>query len=189
MISTLTIVRIAWRALARNKMRSSLTLLGIVIGVGAVITMVSLGQAAQRLVEEQIASVGPNLLFVSPGSRTAGGAQMGAGFSATLTDDDIEAIVREVPIVTAATPMVTTRGQIIFGNQNWSTRVEGTNERAPEIRAWAVARGEFFTIADAVLSEAPLVFVASLPASFAFCSLCFSASAASSRSCTARACS
>jgi putative ABC transport system permease protein len=131
MMSTWTIVKIAWRALARNKMRSSLTLLGMVIGVGAVITMVSLGQAAQRMVEQQIASVGPNLLFVTPGSRNTGGVQMGAGASATLTDADVEAIVREVPLVAAATPMVTTRGQMIFGNQNWATRVEGTNDRAP----------------------------------------------------------
>jgi putative ABC transport system permease protein len=148
MTSFWTILKIAWRALARNKMRSSLTLLGIVIGVGAVITMVSLGQAAQRMVEEQIASVGPNLLFVSPGSRNTGGAHLGAGFSATLTDDDVEAIVREVPLVAAATPMVTTRGQVIFGNQNWSTRVEGTNEHAPLIRDWGVARGEFFSNPD-----------------------------------------
>jgi len=148
MTSLLAILKIAWRALARNKMRSSLTLLGIVIGVGAVITMVSLGQAAQRMVEAQIASVGPNLLFVSPGSRNAGGAQLGAGFSATLTDGDVEAIVREVPLVAAATPMVTTRGQMVFGNQNWATRIEGTNERAPQIRAWDIARGEFFSSAD-----------------------------------------
>jgi putative ABC transport system permease protein len=148
MTSPIAIFKIAWRALARNKMRSSLTLLGIVIGVGAVITMVSLGQAAQRMVEEQIASVGPNLLFVQPGSRNAGGAQLGAGNSATLTDDDVDAIVREVPLVNAATPMVTSRGQMIFGNQNWNTRVEGTNERAPEIRAWKMARGEFFSNID-----------------------------------------
>mgnify|MGYP003342803003 FL=1 len=134
MTSTTTILRIAWRALARNKMRSSLTLLGIVIGVGAVITMVSLGQAAQRMVEEQIASVGPNLLFVSPGSRNTGGAQLGAGFSATLTADDVDAIMREIPLVSGATPMVSTRGQVVFGNQNWSTRVDGVNERAPEIQ-------------------------------------------------------
>jgi putative ABC transport system permease protein len=143
-----TIFRIAWHALARNKMRSSLTLLGIVIGVGAVITMVSLGQAAQRMVEDQIASVGPNLLFVSPGSRNTGGAQLGAGNAATLTDEDVDAIVREVPLVSAATPMVSSRGQLIFGNQNWATRIEGTNERALEIRAWSMARGEFFTTAD-----------------------------------------
>ena len=156
-MSYLTIFKIAWRALARNKMRSSLTLLGMVIGVGAVITMVSLGQAAQRMVEQQIASVGPNLLFVSPGSRSAGGAQMGAGFSATLTDGDVDAIVREVPLVAAATPMVTTRGQMIFGNQNWGTRVEGSNEHAPQIRAWAVARGEFFTAADVRAASRVLV--------------------------------
>ncbi|MSO19672.1 MAG: FtsX-like permease family protein [Acidobacteria bacterium] len=147
-MSCWTILKIAWRALARNKMRSSLTLLGMVIGVGAVITMVSLGQAAQRMVEQQIASVGPNLLFVTPGSRNTGGVQMGAGASATLTDSDVDAIVREVPLVAAATPMVTTRGQMIFGNQNWASRVEGTNERAPEIRAWGLQRGEFFTGAD-----------------------------------------
>src|SRR5689334_17236336 len=148
MTSPVAILKIAWRALARNKMRSSLTLLGIVIGVGAVITMVSLGQAAQRMVEDQIASVGPNLLFVSPGSRNTGGAQLGAGNSATLTDEDVDAIVREVSLVNAATPMVSARGQLIFGNQNWNTRVEGTNEHALEIRAWKMSHGEFFTNID-----------------------------------------
>jgi putative ABC transport system permease protein len=143
-----TIFKIAWRALGRNKLRSSLTLLGIVIGVSAVIAMVSIGQGAQRLVEEQIQSVGTNLLFVTPGSQNTGGAQFGAGTANTLTAQDVEAIERECPAVIAATPMVGTRGQIIFGNQNWSPSIQGTNEKAPVVRNWQVAEGEFFTEAD-----------------------------------------
>jgi putative ABC transport system permease protein len=143
-----TTLKIAVRALNRNKLRSSLTLLGIVIGVGAVIAMVSLGQGAQRLVEEQIQSVGTNVLFVTPGSRSIGGAQMGAGAAGTLTAQDIEAILRDCPAVVAATPMVNTRGQIIFGDQNWLPQIIGTNELAPAVRDWKVAEGEFFTDAD-----------------------------------------
>ena len=143
-----TILKMAWRAMGRNKLRSSLTLLGIVIGVGAVIAMVSIGQGAQRLVEEQIQSVGSNLLFVTPGSQVGGGAQFGAGTAVTLTAQDMEAIERECPAVIAATPMVGTRGQIIFGNQNWSPSIQGTNEKAPVVRNWKVAEGEFFTEAD-----------------------------------------
>ena len=143
-----TILKIAWRALGRNKLRSSLTLLGIVIGVSAVITMVSLGQGAQRMVEDQIQSIGTNLLFVTPGSRNLGGAQMGAGAAASLTDQDVEAIARECPAVVAATPIVSTRGQMIFGSQNWAPRIEGTNEMAPIVRDWKLSSGAFFTDGD-----------------------------------------
>ena len=143
-----TIFKIAWRALERNKLRSSLTLLGIVIGVGAVIAMVSIGQGAQRLVEEQIQSVGTNLLFVTPGSQMGGGAHFGAGTANTLTAQDVEAIEQECPAVIAATPMVGTRGQIISGNLNWSPQIQGTNEKAPMVRNWELASGEFFTEAD-----------------------------------------
>jgi putative ABC transport system permease protein len=144
----LAILKVSLRALARNKLRSALTLLGMVFGVGAVIAMVSLGQGAQKMVQDQIESVGTNLLFVQPGSRNTGGAQTGFGFTPTLTAEDIEAIAREIPVVLAASPMVNSRSQIIFGNQNWQTQVVGTNEQAPQVRGWELAQGEFFNDAD-----------------------------------------
>jgi putative ABC transport system permease protein len=144
------IFRIAFRALARNKMRSVLTMLGIIIGVGAVIAMVSIGQGAQASVQEQIASVGTNLLFVGAGSMNVGGVRSGTGETNrnNLTVDDIEAIRREIPSVAMATPSVNARTQLIFQNQNWNSQVQGVNEQFPQIRKWDVQSGEFFTEAD-----------------------------------------
>jgi len=144
------IFRIAFRALARNKMRSALTMLGIVIGVAAVIAMVSIGQGAQASVQAQIASVGTNLLFVGAGSQNVGGVRSGTGATSsnTLTVEDIEAIRREIPSVAMASPTVNARSQIVFGNQNWNTSVQGVNEQFPQIRKWVVQSGEFFTEAD-----------------------------------------
>jgi putative ABC transport system permease protein len=144
------IFKIAFRALARNKLRSALTMLGIIIGVAAVIAMVSIGQGAQASVQEQIASVGTNLLFVSGGSQNVGGVRSGTGqtYINTLTVEDIEAIRREIPSVSMATPSVSARAQLIFGNQNWNSQLQGVNEQYPQIRKWEVGSGEFFTDAD-----------------------------------------
>ncbi|HKQ89192.1 MAG TPA: ABC transporter permease [Blastocatellia bacterium] len=149
-MTILVIFRIAFRALARNKMRSALTMLGIVIGVSAVIAMVSIGQGAQASVQEQIANVGTNLLFVGAGSQNVGGVRSGTGASQSnrLTVEDIEAIRREIPTVAMASPTVNTRAQLIFGNQNWNTQVQGVNEQFPQIKKWDVASGEFFTEGD-----------------------------------------
>jgi len=149
-MNLLVIFRIAFRALARNKMRSALTMLGIVIGVSAVIAMVSIGQGAQAQVQEQIANVGTNLLFVGAGSQNVGGVRSGTGAtnSNRLTVEDIEAIRREIPSVAMASPTVNTRAQLVFGNQNWNTQVQGVNEQFPQIKKWGVASGEFFTEAD-----------------------------------------
>ena len=149
-MNILVIFRIAFRALARNKMRSALTMLGIVIGVSAVIAMVSIGQGAQASVQEQIANVGTNLLFVGAGSQNVGGVRSGTGAtnSNRLTVEDIEAIRREIPTVAMASPTVNTRAQLVFGNQNWNTQVQGVNEQFPQIKKWDVASGEFFTEAD-----------------------------------------
>ncbi|HZS06538.1 MAG TPA: ABC transporter permease [Blastocatellia bacterium] len=146
----LMIFRIAFRALARNKMRSALTMLGIIIGVAAVIAMVSIGQGAQASVQAQIASVGTNLLFVGAGSQNVGGVRSGTGAtnSNTLTVEDIEAIKREIPSVAMASPTVNTRAQLVFANQNWNTSVTGVSEQYPQIRKWLVQAGEFFTEAD-----------------------------------------
>ncbi|MDQ5844562.1 MAG: ABC transporter permease [Acidobacteriota bacterium] len=144
------IIRIAFRALVRNKMRAALTMLGIIIGVSAVIAMVSIGQGAQASVQAQISSIGTNLLFVSAGAQNVGGVRSGTGDSGTntLTVEDLEAIGREVPSVSMVTPAVNTRTQLIFGNQNWNTQIQGVNEQFPEIRKWNVQDGVFFTDAD-----------------------------------------
>jgi len=149
-MNILMIFRIAFRALARNKMRSVLTMLGIIIGVSAVIAMVSIGQGAQASVQEQIASVGTNLLFVGAGSQNVGGVRSGTGAtnSNTLTVDDIEAIRREIPSVAMASPTVNARAQMVFGNQNWNSQVQGVNEQFPGIKKWTMQSGEFFTEAD-----------------------------------------
>src|SRR5437763_249599 len=121
-------LRIALRALARNKMRAGLTMLGIVIGIGSVIAMVSLGQGAQASVQSQIASMGTNMLNISAGSASSGGVRGGSGSGVTLTADDIDAIALECPTVKVASPVVRASAQLIYGNQNWSTSAQGVNE-------------------------------------------------------------
>lgn len=149
-MNLLVIIRIAFRALVRNKVRAALTMLGIIIGVAAVIAMVSIGQGAQASVQAQIAGIGTNLLFVSAGSQNQGGVRSGTGDSGTntLTVEDLEAVKREVPTVSMVTPSVNTRSQLIFGNQNWNTQVQGVSEEFPEIRKWTIKDGSFFTDAD-----------------------------------------
>ncbi len=149
-MTILMIIKIAFRALVRNKMRAALTMLGIIIGVSAVIAMVSIGQGAQASVQAQISSIGTNLLFVSAGAQNVGGVRSGTGETGTntLTVEDLEAIGREVPSVSMVTPAVNTRTQLIFGNQNWNTQIQGVNEQFPEIRKWNVQDGAFFTDGD-----------------------------------------
>jgi len=144
------IIRVAFRALIRNKMRAALTMLGIIIGVSAVIAMVSIGQGASASVQAQIESIGTNLLFVSAGAQNVGGVRSGTGDSGTntLTVEDLEAIRREVPSVSMVTPSVNARSQLVAGNMNWNTSVQGVSEQYPEIRKWTVQSGAFFTDAD-----------------------------------------
>jgi putative ABC transport system permease protein len=141
-------LRIALRALRINKLRSALTMLGIIIGVGAVIAMVAIGAGAANRVKEQIASIGSNLLMVMPGAATSGGMRMGFGSTLTLTEDDARAIALEVPGVAAAGGSMRGTAQIVFGNQNWSTVVFGVGPEYPVVRDWDVALGEFFTRED-----------------------------------------
>ena len=144
------IIRVAFRALVRNKMRAALTMLGIIIGVSAVIAMVSIGQGASASVQAQIESIGTNLLFVSAGAQNVGGVRSGTGDSGTntLTVEDLDAIKREVPSVSMVTPTVNARSQLVASNMNWNTSVQGVSEQYPEIRKWAVQSGSFFTDAD-----------------------------------------
>ena len=144
------IIRVAFRALVRNKMRAILTMLGIIIGVSAVIAMVSIGQGAQASVQAQIESIGTNLLFVSAGAQNVGGVRSGTGDSGTntLTVEDLDAIKREVPSVAMVTPTVNSRTQLVVGNMNWNTSLQGVSEQYPEVRKWTVQSGTFFTDAD-----------------------------------------
>jgi putative ABC transport system permease protein len=144
----IAIIKVAARALGRNKLRTALTMLGIIIGVGAVIVLVSIGQGAQEMVLDQISNMGSNMMYVMPGNLTFGGAALGAGAASTLTDDDVAAMEREIPTIAAASPVMNSTGQLVFGNQNWFVRIQGTNERFPAIRNWKVEQGEFFTDAD-----------------------------------------
>jgi putative ABC transport system permease protein len=146
----LIIIRVAFRALQRNKMRAALTMLGIIIGVSAVVAMVSIGQGAQAAVAAQIDSIGTNLLFVSAGAQNVGGVRSGTGDTGTntLTVEDLEAIKREVPSVSMVTPTVNARGQLVAGNMNWNTSIQGVSEQYPEVRKWSVQSGEFFADSD-----------------------------------------
>jgi putative ABC transport system permease protein len=141
-------IRIALRALRVNKMRSGLTMLGIVIGVGAVIAMVAVGSGATQRIQEQIASIGSNLLMVLPGSATSGGMRMGFGSTMTLTEDDARAIATEIPGVLTASGSMRGTAQVVFGNQNWSTAIQGTAPDYLEIRDWDLDSGRFFTQED-----------------------------------------
>src|SRR5689334_23904224 len=146
----LNIIRVAFRALQRNKMRAALSMLGIIIGVAAVIAMVSIGQGASASVQAQIESIGTNLLFVSAGAQNVGGVRSGTGDTGTntLTVDDLEAIKREVPSVSMVTPAVNTRAQLVAGNQHWNTSLQGVSEQYPDIRKRTIQSGAFFTDAD-----------------------------------------
>jgi putative ABC transport system permease protein len=141
-------VRIALRALRVNTLRSALTMLGIIIGVGAVIAMVGVGAGAQARVAEQIQSLGSNLIIVLPGSVTSGGARLGHGSQLTITEDDAAAIAREVPSVQTASPSVRGTAQVVSGNLNWSTVVQGVTADYFEARDWPVIAGRPLGSAD-----------------------------------------
>jgi putative ABC transport system permease protein len=145
-------LKIALRALARNKMRSVLTMLGIIIGVGAVIAMVGVGQGAQQKVQDQIASMGTNLLFVSSGTVTRGGLHMGWGQTKTLVYDDMKAMEREIPTIAKAAPGSSASAQVVYENQNWFTRVTGTEPQYFDIRDWPMAAGSSFSQDDVTQS-------------------------------------
>jgi putative ABC transport system permease protein len=141
-------LRIAFKALGRNKMRTALTMLGMIIGVAAVIAMVALGTGAQAMIEEQVKTAGTNLLTIYAGSaQAAGGVRTGAGGAVTLTAEDAAAL-RELPDVQYVAESINTRLQLIYGNQNWNTAVEGTSVDLPSIRSWPLKFGSFFTEED-----------------------------------------
>lgn len=144
MINLNSTFQIALRALWVNKMRSFLTMLGIIIGVGAVITMLAVGTGASQKISEQIASVGSNLIIVIPGSITQGGIRMGGGSTSTLTKDDAEAIEKECSAVGAVAPILNSSAQVIYGNQNWSTGIYGTSPGILDVKDCGLVAGRNF---------------------------------------------
>ncbi len=148
MTRLLASLRIALRALMVNKMRSALTMLGIIIGVGAVVAMIAVGSGAKQRIAEQIASMGSNLLIVLSGSSTSGGLRFGSGTVPTLNVGDAKAILTEIPEVKYVAPTLGGGAQVVFGNQNWSTIVNGTTPEALEIREWPLSSGRSFTQQD-----------------------------------------
>ncbi|HTW23984.1 MAG TPA: ABC transporter permease [Candidatus Baltobacteraceae bacterium] len=142
------VIRVALRALARNKLRTILTMLGIIIGVGAVICTVAIGQGATAQVQQQIQSLGDNIIMVFAGSVNTGGVRMGNGATKTLVNDDADAILQHVPNVTMISPIVGASVQVVNGNQNWLTRANGTSADITQIRNWPVAQGSMFAERD-----------------------------------------
>ena len=142
------LLRVAVRALARNKMRSVLTMLGIIIGVGAVICSVAVGEGASNQVQEQIRSIGDNMIWIEAGGRNVNGLRTGARGTKSLTLGDAKAIVQQVPLVFNVSPHVDTGVQVIYGNQNWFTAVRGVSPEYLAVRRWSVARGSLFFQSD-----------------------------------------
>jgi putative ABC transport system permease protein len=143
-VNVLASCRIAIRALRVNKLRSTLTMLGIIIGVGAVIAMVAIGSGAQARVAEQLQALGANMIFVFPGSTTSGGFRMGAGSSMTLTEEDAWTIQRDVQGVVVAAPTMRGTGQLVWGNLNWSTVIVGVTPEYFDARDWPTTSGRVF---------------------------------------------
>jgi len=142
------VIRVALRALARNKMRTILTMLGIIIGVGAVICTVAIGQGASAQVQNQIQSLGTNMVMIFSGSVNTSGVRMGSQATKTLVVDDAQAILKSVPEVVAVSPGVFNQAQVVFGNQNWFTRIQGVSPDFLQIRNWPVTAGSSFTQRD-----------------------------------------
>jgi putative ABC transport system permease protein len=147
-MNVFNILKVAMRSLDRNKLRSFLTMLGIIIGVGAVIAMMAVGYGAQTRIQDQIASLGTNVLMVFPGSTNQGGVRLGTGSVSTLTPEDLDAIKAQCPAVQLASPAIRTGAQVVYGENNWATSIMGGTEEYFAIRSWPVSSGEYFTEAD-----------------------------------------
>ena len=155
------LIKIAFSALRRNKMRAFLTMLGIIIGVASVITMLAIGQGSKKSIQDQVSSMGSNLLFVMPSSQFKGGVQMGNASSNTLTLDDIDAIRSKSTAIARVSPEVRTSGQVIYGNKNSPTTIYGANPEYLEIRKVSVKSGRMFTEAE-IKSSAKVCLVGKL---------------------------
>lgn len=144
------LLKVALKSILKSRMRSLLTALGIIIGVAAVVVMVAIGDGAQIQVEQQISSLGSNLLIVFPGSASTGGIRMGAGSINRFTMDDVKRIEDEATLIKAVSPIVRSGGQVIGGVGNWSTQILGVAPNYLEIRDWPLASGDFFTDKDMI---------------------------------------
>ncbi len=147
-MNLLMIPRMAVKALAQNKMRTGLTMLGIIIGVGAVICVVAIGEGASASVERAITNIGANMIWVEAGGVNRGGVRTGAFGTKSLTLGDYEAIKEHVPLVTNVTPQADTRVQVVYGNQNWGTSVRGVGPEYLALKNWNVVRGGMYTNVD-----------------------------------------
>lgn len=152
------ILKVAIKSILKSRMRSLLTALGIIIGVAAVVVMVAIGDGAQMQVEQQIASLGSNLIVIFPGSSSSGGVRGGAGSFNRFTMDDVNKIRDETTSIKAVTPIVRSGGQVIGGAGNWSTSIQGVSPEYLEIREWPLSSGEFFTERD-VISRAKVAVI------------------------------
>lgn len=148
MIELKTIFKIAIRAIEANKMRSVLTSLGIIIGVAAVIILLSIGNGTQESIQNEMRSMGTNLVMIRSGSSTSGGARMGHGSQPTLKNGDADAIQEKIPAIVLAAPVTNDSGQLVYGSTNWATSIVGTDNRYFEIKEWELAYGRFFSEND-----------------------------------------
>jgi putative ABC transport system permease protein len=142
------LVRVAWRSIVKNKLRTLLTMLGIIIGVGSVIVMVAIGEGARSQIRARIDSLGTNLIVITPGSSSQGGVSRGAGSFNRLTVEDADLVRRESALVSAVSPVIFTFGQAIGGQGNWRTAIQGVHVDWATIRDWRVAEGVFFDTTD-----------------------------------------
>jgi putative ABC transport system permease protein len=142
------VFRIAFRAIARNKLRSALTMLGIMIGIGAVICTVAVGQGGTQRIQDQLQGLGTNMVWIEAGGRNINGVRTGNGQTKTLTVDDASAILSDVPLIANVAPNVDGPMQVVYGNQNWSTHYRGVPPEYFQIRNWPLERGVLFTSAD-----------------------------------------
>jgi len=147
-LNIISAIAIALDSLRANKMRSALTMLGIIIGVGAVIAMIAVGSGARAKVAKEIESMGSNLLLVLSGATTSGGIRIGMGTEPTLTAEDARAIAKELSTVAFTAPILSGTAQVVYGNQNWSTLIIGTTPEILDVREWPVISGRAFTEKD-----------------------------------------
>src|SRR5262249_43658653 len=144
-MNLLMIPRLALKALSQNKLRTGLTMLGIIIGVGAVICVVAIGEGAQASVERAITNIGANMIWVEAGGVNRGGVRTGIGGTKTLTLEDYQAIKDRISLVTNVTPQADTRVQMVYGNQNWNSTVRGVGPEYLSLKGWNIARGGMYT--------------------------------------------
>ncbi|MGE5108730.1 MAG: ABC transporter permease [Sphingobacteriales bacterium] len=144
----INLFRIAWKAIKRNKMRAFLTMLGIIIGVAAVISMIAIGQGSKQSIQSQITGMGSNMITIRPSSNVMGGARLDVANVQALTEDDIIALLKQPEYINAVSPSVTSRGQVINGPYNWPTSMQGVYPEYLSIRSWPLQDGVAFTNQD-----------------------------------------